>query len=57
METECRFCKERSMGETVSVESSDWWMGRSEVAHYGPIFYCPLCGKRLTAKAVLDGNG
>lgn len=54
METDCRFCKERSMGEMISVESPDWWMGRSEVAHYGPIFYCPLCGKRLTAKAVLD---
>ena len=53
---DCRFCREREPGEMVTVANDhDWWSGDTQpVKHYGPIFYCPLCGRRLRPKATLD---
>ena len=49
---DCEFCSRHGLGETIFVESSLWY-GKTEGA-YGPIKYCPLCGRKLRAYAVLD---
>ena len=51
---DCEFCSRHGLGETVFVEISSLWFGDELDGPYGPINYCPLCGRKLKAFATLD---
>ena len=51
----CAFCSKHGRGETIAV-SVDCMHFKDEfdLEWYDDIKFCPLCGKRLKAYAVLD---
>ena len=48
----CAFCSKHGRGEDVFARCGDW--ASNDLDMYGPIQFCPLCGRRLKAYVVLD---
>ena len=51
---DCEFCSRHGVGEMVFTQSQSLWYANDLDGPYGPIRYCPLCGRKLKAFAVLD---
>lgn len=57
-ERPCRFCQNHWAGEMLNTVRSWWELQKDDCPDFefvGPIFYCPLCGKRLEDHIEMEG--